>query len=97
MRGSEAEGSNVLTALYANTPQIGSSASSSTVRTLLCIVLPVTENIDLADRVDGEGEGALEGGLEVESRLLVEGQESGPGTRCTLRRSIVMNSARAPD
>ena len=97
MKGFEAEGSKVLTALYANTPQMGSSASSSSVRTLFRIALPVMEAVDLVDRIEGEGEWALEGGLEVESRLNAEGGGPGPGTRCTLRLSIVMNSARAPD
>lgn len=97
MKGFEAEGSNVLTALYAGTPQTGSSASSSSVRTLFCIVLPVMEEVDLMDRTEGEGEGVLEGCLEVETRLIIEGGGPGPGTRCTLRLSIVMNSARAPD
>lgn len=97
MKGFEAEGSKVLTALYADTPQTGNSASSSTVRTLFLIVLPVMEAVDLADRMDGEGEGALEEGLEVESKLFIEGGGPGPGTRCTLRLSMVINSARAPD
>lgn len=97
MEGFEAEGSNVLTALNADTPQTGSSASSSTVRTLPRIISLVLDVVDVVDRIDGEGEGALEGGLEFENRLLIEGGGPGPGTRCTLRLSIVMNSARAPD
>lgn len=96
MEGFEAEGSNVLTALYANTPQMGNSASSSRVRTLFRTVLLALEAVDLMDPMDGEGEGALEGGLEAENRLLIGGGP-GPGTRCTLCLSIVINSARAPD
>ena len=91
MEGFEAEGSNVLTALYADTPQIGSSASSSTVRTLFSIDFLVLEAVDSA------GEDALEEGREVEKRLLIEGGGAGPGTRWILCLSIVMNSARAPD
>jgi len=83
-----------LTALYANTPQMGNSASSSTNRTLFGIVSPVLEEVD---RRDGEGEEALETGLEVERKLLIEGGGAGPGTRWILCLSIVTNSARAPD
>ena len=97
MKGFEAEGSNVLTALYANTPQMGSNASSSTVRTLFSTVLPVLEAADLVDRTDGEGEGTLEEGREADSRSFNEGGGPGPGTRCTLCLSTVINSARAPD
>lgn len=86
-----------MTALYAGTPQMGSNASSSTDRTLVGIVFPVLEMVDLVERTEGEGEGALEGGREVEKRLLIEGGGAGPGTRWILCLSIVMNSARAPD
>lgn len=86
-----------MTALYANTPHMGSNASSSIVRMLFSIVLLALEAIDLVDRTDDEGEGALEVGLEVEKRLFIRGEEAGPGTRWTLCLSIVMNSARAPD
>jgi len=72
IEGFQAEGSNVLTALYANTPQVGSNASSSIVRTLFGIVLPTLETADLVERTDNEGEGALEVGREVE-RMLIEG------------------------
>jgi hypothetical protein len=97
IEGFQAEGSNVLTALYANTPQMGSNASSSTVRTLFGIVLPALEVADLVERTDSEGEGALELGREVERRLFIEGAGAGLGTRWILCLSIVMNSARAPD
>ena len=96
MEGFQAEGSNVLTALYANTPQMGSNASSSIAKTLFSIKLPVLEAADLVERMDGEGEGALEGGREVGRRLFVGG-EIRPGARWILCLSIVMNSARAPD
>ena len=86
-----------MTALYADTPQMGSNASSSIVRTLFGVALPDLEVVDLADRIDGEGEEALEGGREVERRLLMEGRGAGPGTRWIRCLSIVMNSARAPD
>lgn len=97
MVGFEAEGSNVFTALYAYTPQIGSKASSSTVRTLSSPALLILEAVDHVDRMLGEGEGALEGGREFERRAPSEGRGAGPGTRWILCLSIVMNSARAPD
>ena len=97
MAGFKAEGSNVFTALYANTPQMGSKASSSTVRTLFNPFLPVIEAVDLVDRTDGEGEGALEEGREFERRAPNVGRAAGPGTRWTLCLSIEINSARAPD
>lgn len=97
IEGFQAEGSNVLTALYADTPQMGSNASSSTVRTLFGIVLPILEAVDLVERTDSEGEGALEVGREAERKLFIEGAGAGPGTRWIRCLSIVMNSARAPD
>ena len=75
---------------------MGSNASSSTVRTLFGIVLPVLVAVDLVERTDSEGEGALEVGREVE-RWFIEEAGAGPGTRWILCLSIVMNSARAPD
>ena len=74
---------------------MGSNASSSTVRTLVGIVLPVLVAVDLVERTDSEGEGALEVGREVERWFIEAG--AGPGTRWILCLSIVMNSARAPD
>lgn len=91
------EGSNDFTALYADTPQMGNKASSSTVRTLFSPVLPVWEAVDLVDRTDGEGEGALEVGLEFDRRRPMVGRGAGPGTRWILCLSIVTNSVRAPD
>lgn len=95
--GFEMEGSNVFTALYADTPQIGSNASSSMLKTLFSPVLAVLEAVDLVDRTDGEGEGAREEGRELERRRPIVGRGAGPGMRWILCLSIVMNSARAPD
>ena len=95
--GFKVEGSKVFTALYADTPQMGNKASSSTVRTLFSPVLPVLEAVDLVDRTDGEGEGALEEGREFERRRPIVGRGAGPGTRWILCLSIVTNSVRAPD
>ena len=81
IEGFQAEGSNVLTALYANAPRMRDEADSSAVRTPFGVALPVFEAVGLVDSRDGEGEEALEGGQELRRSMAIEGKGAGPGTR----------------